>query len=80
MMLQESQKDGELYFANLDENILPSMVILGPRCSLTAGELDQLNTAIRGYSTPITVTQAMLSSTSFEVIEDPIGLKANPPT
>lgn len=69
--LTEDQREGALYFAELNESsIQPSVVIVGPRCSVTRSEIDA---AISGYSTPISVVQAKLSTTSFEVIEDASG-------
>jgi hypothetical protein len=67
--LREDQKEGTLYFADLDESIQPSVVIGGPRCSVTKSEIES---AVSGYSMPITVVQAMLSPTSFEVLEEAI--------
>jgi DUF2971 family protein len=69
--LKEDQKQGNLYFAEFDENIRPSMVIVGARCSLAASRIEA---AISGYALRIKVVQAMLSPNSFEVIEDVRGL------
>jgi hypothetical protein len=68
--LREDQKEDTLYFAEFDENIQPSMVIVGPRCSVTKSEIEG---AISGYSMPITIVQARLSPASYEVIEDTSG-------
>ena len=69
--LREDQRKDNLYFATFDENIQPSMVIVGARCTITPGEIEA---AVSSYSTSITVVQAMLSPTSFEVVEDGCGL------
>ncbi len=74
-LLKPDQKYDNLYFAELDADILPNIVILGPRCSLTTGEREAITTSIRGYSVSIPIVQAMLSPTSFEVLEDPSGPK-----
>jgi|SRR6185437_509604 len=68
--LKEDQKQGNLYFADFDENIRPSMVIVGPRCSVAASKVEA---AISKYTPSIMVVQAILSPNSFEVIEDVRG-------
>jgi hypothetical protein len=64
------QRRGSLYFAQLDEDIQPRMIILGPRCSTPA---EEIQAAICGYSPPVAVVRTMLSPDSFQVIEDAIG-------
>jgi hypothetical protein len=65
--LREDQRRGDLYFADFDENIQLSQIILGPRCSITSSEIEA---AVSIYPVPITVVQATLSPNAFEVIED----------
>jgi hypothetical protein len=68
--LQEEQKDGEFYFAELDENIRLTTVIVGPRCAVQKSEIE---VALRSYAEPITVFWTTLSPRSFTVIEDTRG-------
>jgi hypothetical protein len=72
--LREDQRKGALYFADLDESIQPSTVIVGPRCSVTKGEIQA---AAAGYPMPIAVVQATLSPTLFAVVEDANGFNGD---
>jgi len=74
--LRKDQRKGALYFAELDESIQPSVLIIGPRCSITKSEIEA---AVTGYSTPITIVRAVLSPTSFEVVEDTRGFRDSSP-
>jgi hypothetical protein len=64
--LKPEQQQGGLFFAEFDQQIQPSTVILGPRCSEPR---QMVEAAIGGYSPPITVIHTMLSPTSFEVVD-----------
>jgi hypothetical protein len=65
LKLLPEQKHRNFYFAEFDENIQPSEMILGPRCCVPASEIED---ATNGYSPPIKIVQAMLSPSSFEVV------------
>lgn len=67
--LKEEQRQGSLYFAELEERIQPSEMILGIRCSISEKEIEK---AINCYSTPIRVVRAELSPSFFQVIEHTI--------
>lgn len=66
MPLQESQKLNGNYFAEFDEEIRLSSVILGQRCSKTVSDVEA---ALNGYAPPVEIIQAVLSPTSFTVID-----------
>jgi hypothetical protein len=70
--LKQEQKRGDLYFAELNQHIRPSTVILGPRCTTTEKEI-KAAIAKGGYSTPITVVRTMLSPNSFQVIDQALA-------
>jgi hypothetical protein len=70
VVLKQEQKLGDLYFAELDDHIQPSTVILGARCTATE---EDIKSAISKYSPPITVVRTMLSSNSFQVVEQAIA-------
>ncbi len=72
LIMRINQREGEHYFADFNERIRPSKIIIGTRCSVT---MDEIEAASAGYSPPLAVIQARLSSTSFEVIEDSRGFR-----
>lgn len=74
LRLKEDQKKDNLYFAEFDENIRPSMIIVGARCPVAASKIGATTSK---YAMPIKVVQAMLSPNSFEVIEDVRGLASH---
>jgi hypothetical protein len=62
--LRAYRKKGRFYFADFDEHIRPSAVIVGPRCKTAA---DVIEAAAAKYRAPIVRT--MLSASAFEVVE-----------
>ena len=64
-------KDGELSYFDFGENLTLREVIVGVRCAVSKGEIEE---RLRGYSTPVKIIKAKLSFESFRVVEDPGGL------
>ncbi|TAM80880.1 MAG: DUF2971 domain-containing protein [Acidobacteria bacterium] len=61
------KRDCNFYFYDFGKEIHPNIVIAGSRCTVPKGEI---KAAVTGYSPPIRIVEAMLSSNSFEVVED----------
>jgi hypothetical protein len=64
--LQPGQKDGNLYFAELDENIKPVEVLLGARCEPDTEK--KFSDAVNSYDPPLPVSRTGFSADTFEVI------------
>lgn len=57
-------KDGELFFMNLDHNLVLQKVLLGVGCPLTEPQID---TAVGPYTNPVIIERVRRSSNKFEM-------------
>jgi Protein of unknown function (DUF2971) len=67
--LQPEQKDGDLYFADVDANIRPVEVLLGIRC--TDADKARFHEAVDRYDPPLPITRMTIATDSFEIIRKP---------
>jgi hypothetical protein len=64
--LKPDQKDGTLYFADLDDTFKPVEVLLGARC--TEEDEEKLRYAVNRYDPPLPIIRTALSTDSFKIV------------
>jgi hypothetical protein len=64
--LIDSQKDGKLYFADFDDKLRPTEVLLGARC--TQDHEARLRYAVNRYEPPLPIIKMCLATDDFKIV------------